>query len=94
MKYTILFIAAVIFIFAACKKRPTQTSCYACNQYDSLIRGGGYKSYPNGITDTMCQMNEGLIAFYMKSHVRFDTFYPSTDSVTTGYTYFRCDRLD
>jgi hypothetical protein len=94
MKYTLLIIASVALIFAACKKKSTPTHCYVCVQYDSLVGNGGWRVFPNGFADTQCERNQGLIDFYVKSHVPYDTFYRFTDSQTVGYTYFRCEQTN
>jgi hypothetical protein len=93
MKYTILFIASVGIWFAACKKKSTPTHCYVCTQYDSVLTRGSYLSHFNGVSDTQCEKNQGLMDFYVSTHVQYDTFYLNTDSQTTGYKYFRCEFL-
>ena len=94
MKYTLIFIAAVIFIFTACKKKADVTHCYVCVQYDSLYRfssGAAYNTKPSGISDTLCNMNSNLIQMYVASHLLPDTLYPKTDTLIVGYTTFRCN---
>ena len=95
MKYTVAFIVAVGLIFTACKKKSNVTHCYVCAQYDSFKRvsNGGFYIFPNGVSDTLCNQNQGMIDFYVSTHVPIDTFYPGTDTVGYGYTYFRCTFL-
>ena len=94
MKYALILIASVAVIFTACKKHSVPTSCYVCNQYDSVFtRNGGLQVFPNGTSDTQCEKNQGLINFYMETHVIHDSFYINTDSQAYGYTDFHCSFL-
>jgi hypothetical protein len=90
-KYALLLIAAATLVTVACKKKSTPTHCYVCTQYDSIQTIRGWVSHFNGVSDTQCQKNDGLIAFYVKTHVQYDTFYRQTDSQAVGYHYFRCE---
>ena len=94
MKYRfILFALVALVFFADCKKHSVPTGCFVCNQYDSIINNGGWRVFPNGISDTQCDKNQGLITFYVETHVPYDTFFVHTDSQAYGYTDFHCDYL-
>jgi len=93
MKYALILIASLAVMFTACKKHSVPTSCYVCNQYDSLEDNGGWRVFPNGISDTQCEKNQGLINFYMATHIPYDSFFVHTDSQAYGYTDFHCSFL-
>ena len=87
-----MLIAAVIVLFTACKKKSVYGNCYACAKYDSIFRGV-YILRPIGVVDTECNRDAGWIDFFLKSHVVADTFYVNTDSLSYGYTSWRCKQL-
>ena len=85
MKYTILFIAICILsagvLITACKKKSTSVGCYVCTTVTKI--GSNIPVLDTNGTGTLCNYNSGMVAFYIKTHTKTDTFYFYHDTVET-----------
>jgi len=75
MKKTIYLFIAMALVLGACKKRQTKTNCYVCRRDAALIsndRGIAIPRHNEG-TDTLCNFNQGMVDYFVKSHNYMDT---------------------
>jgi len=83
MKYTLIFVAAVL-AFTACKKKQDKTSCYVCTRKNSVTSNIAALAAANAqvYTDTICNYNDDRIRLYEKDHTYRDTAFTLGDTIT------------
>jgi hypothetical protein len=93
MKRTLFLIVAIVFALVSCQKKKTKTTCYVCKRYQTI-----YSSYPVLAhasaflaSDTLCNMNDGLLNMYVSTHSYYDTLKNSHDTLTFADHYVVCD---
>ncbi len=93
----LVFIAvAFLFVVSSCKKKQPMQQCYTCKYYSLQNCPVFYQlSTPREYlgSQTLCNMNDGLIADYEKVHTHLDTVYRGThnDTIITKQYGVECD---
>ncbi len=87
MKYALITLGALAFLFTACEKKKEQTHCYICQHYDSVFSNIPGISEPTkvGDRDSICGQTDATIAFISESSKRIDTFYHKGDTFKMYY---------
>jgi hypothetical protein len=75
MKYAIFLFISAGLLFAACKKKSNGVGCYVCTYTTKVHSNIPVYDTPRAVisTGTTCNMNDGEIAFYVKTHSVTDT---------------------
>ena len=91
MRYIIIAVASIAFLFTACKKKATMTSCYVCQNYDSAYSIPATTStVTNWGKDSLCQQTDGTIAYFIKSHTTTDTISHPGDTFNVQHWTWAC----
>jgi hypothetical protein len=94
MKRTLVLLASVAVLFAACKKKTTFTNSYYCIYIDSAVSNIPTldTTYIAG-SDTLSGYTNDRINAYILTHFSKDTVYNNTDTAAFMYRVVRCTQL-
>ena len=94
MKYAIFLFISAGLLFAACKKKSNAVGCYVCTyttkQHSNIPVFDSARAVVQ--TGTVCNMNSGEEAFYVRTHTATDTVFVSLtgDTVKSTATVVTC----